>query len=207
MNVFILTTGRTGSLTFAEACRHVTNYTSSHESRVGLLGDERLAYPDQHIEIDPRLGWFSGRLEEAFGDDAYYVHLLRDEEATATSWIKRWKKPGMRSYRNGILWDVDPEVDRMAMAHDYLATVNGNIEFFLRDKSRTLQIHIENAVETFPEFWEGIGAEGDLDAALAELETKQHEGGRPREHERENSHETTPKRKVKSWRLPRLRRP
>ena len=180
MNVFILTTGRSGSLTFAEACRHISNYTSSHESRVGLVGDERLAYPDQHIEADPRLAWFIGRLETAFGDDAYYVHLRRDEEATAASWVKRWNKPGMRSYRKGILWDVDPDIDRMTMARDYTRTINSNIELFLRDKSRTLQVHIEDAAATFPEFWQGIGAEGDLDAALRELTEVHHEGRAPR---------------------------
>ncbi len=45
MNVFVLTTGRSGSLTFAEACRHISNYSSGHETRVGLIGAERLAYP------------------------------------------------------------------------------------------------------------------------------------------------------------------
>ena len=63
MNVFVLTTGRSGSLTFAEACRHITNFSCGHETRVGLIGAERLAYPDQHIEVDNRLAWFTGRLE------------------------------------------------------------------------------------------------------------------------------------------------
>jgi len=42
MNVFVLNTGRCGSTTFSKACQHVSNFTSQHESRVGLLGDARL---------------------------------------------------------------------------------------------------------------------------------------------------------------------
>lgn len=176
MNVFVLTTGRSGSLTFAEACRHITNYTTGHETRVGLVGDARLAYPDQHIEIDNRLAWFLGRLEQAFGDAAFYVHLRRDDEATAASHVRRWNKPAMQSYRKGILWDVDPETDRLALARDLNLTMNSNIELFLRDKSRTMRVDIETATSSFPAFWEAIGAEGDLEAALAELTLRHHEG-------------------------------
>ena len=189
MNVFVLTTGRSGSLTFAEACRHITNYSSGHETRVGLVGAERLAYPEQHIEIDNRLAWFTGRLDAAFGDEAFYVHLLRDGEATATSHVRRWSKPAMRSYRNGILWDVDPEADRMDLARDLNLTMNSNIELFLRDKSKTMRVDIETAAADFPAFWAGIGAEGDLPAAVAELELKHHQGSSPRTTPRERDRE------------------
>ena len=180
MNVFVLTTGRSGSLTFAEACRHITNYSSGHETRVGMLGDERLDYPDQHIEVDDRLAWFLGRLEAAYGDRAFYVHLTRDAEATAASRMRRWSKPAMRAYRNGILWDVDPDVDRMEVARDLNHTVTTNIEYYLRDKSQQMTIDIESAARDFPVFWERIGAEGDLDAAIAEFEVRYHEGTKPR---------------------------
>ena len=162
MNVFVLTTGRSGSLTFAEACRHIRNFSSGHETRVGLIGADRLAYPDAHIEIDNRLAWFTGRLEEKFGDNAFYVHLRRDDEATALSHAKRWNKPAMRSYRNGILWDVDPEADRMELARDLNLTMNSNIELFLSNKSSAMRIDIETATTTFPAFWDAIGAQGDL---------------------------------------------
>jgi hypothetical protein len=176
MNVFVLTTGRSGSLTFAEACRHITNYTSGHETRVGLVGADRLAYPDRHIEVDDRLAWLLGRLEDAYGDDAFYVHLRRDEQATAASRARRWNKPLMRAYRNGILWDVSPDVGRVALALDLNHTVTRNIELFLRDKSHTMRIDIEAAARTFPEFWSRIGAEGDLQAALEELRARHHLG-------------------------------
>jgi hypothetical protein len=176
MNVFVLTTGRSGSLTFAEACRHITNFTAGHETRVGLIGADRLAYPDRHIEVDDRLAWLLGRLDDAHGDDAFYVHLHRDEQATAASRMRRWNKPLMRAYRNGILWDVDPSVSRLDLALDLNHTVTRNIEFFLHDKSRTMDIDIETVQESFPEFWERIGAEGDLEAALEELKARHHAG-------------------------------
>jgi hypothetical protein len=181
VNVFVLTTGRSGSLTFAEACRHITNYTTGHETRVGLVGQERLAYPDRHIEIDNRLAWFLGRLQSAFGDEAFYVHLRRDDEATAASHAKRWNKPAMQSYRKGILWDVDPATDRMALARDLTWTMNSNIELYLRDKPRAVRIDIETATETFPAFWEAIGAQGDLEAALTELSVRHHQGSAQRD--------------------------
>jgi hypothetical protein len=192
MNVFVLTTGRSGSLTFAEACRRITNYTTGHETRVGLVGAERLAYPDRHIEVDNRLAWFPGRMDAAFGDSAFYVHLRRDGEATAASHVKRWNKPAMQSYRKGILWDVDPETDRMDLARDLTLTMNTNIELYLRDKSKTMRIDIETAGEAFPEFWERIGAEGDLEAALRELQVHHHAGTVQRSTPRETPPRTKP---------------
>lgn len=206
MNVFVLTTGRSGSLTFAEACSHITNYSSGHETRVGLIGADRLAYPDRHIEVDNRLAWFIGRLDAAFGDSAFYVHLLRDDEATAASHVKRWSKPAMRSYRNGILWDVDPDADRMALARDLNLTMNSNIELFLRDKSHKMTFQIEEAAATFPRFWEAIAAEGDLEAAVAELSVKHHEGKAPRQTPREHAIDAEPRRRVRAGRLSRVLR-
>ena len=49
MNVFILCTGRCGSLTFTRACGHMTNFTTAHESRVALIGDARLACHDTEV--------------------------------------------------------------------------------------------------------------------------------------------------------------
>ena len=82
-NVFVLCTGRCGSTTLVEACGHLSNWTSGHETRTHLLGPARLAYPDGHIEADNRLSWLLGRLDEAFGDRAAYVHLTRDPEAVS----------------------------------------------------------------------------------------------------------------------------
>ncbi len=202
MNVFVLTTGRSGSLAFAEACRHMTNYSSGHETRVGLIGADRLAYPADHIEVDNRLTWFPGRMEAAFGDSAFYVYLRRDPQATATSLKNRWNKPAMRSYRKGILWDVDPEADRMRLAVDLVHTLDTNIRHYLRDKSQTMTIDIETAKQAFPTFWERIGAEGDLEAALAEFDAGHHEGKAARSTPRPSASKES--RGWGGWRIPRI---
>ena len=103
MNVFVLSTGRCGSTTFVEACRHVTNFTAAHESRARISGSGRLKYPAQHIEADNRLSWFLGRLDREYGDGAFYVHLTRDDRKTADSLLNRYHGGIMRAYAAGIL--------------------------------------------------------------------------------------------------------
>ena len=86
MNVFVLNTGRCGSTTFIKACQHISNYTSSHESLLDRTGDQRLAYPKNHIEANrpPEL-FLGGQLDNKYADDAIYVHLKREREAVAAS--------------------------------------------------------------------------------------------------------------------------
>ncbi len=182
MNVFVLNSGRCGSTTWIRACSHITNYTAGHESRAHLIGPQRLAYPDRHIEADNRLSWFLGRLERAYGDRAFYVHLRRDPEATARSFARRRHFGILHAYHRGILLGADPEPDGLELARDYLETVEANIALFLRGKSRVLEARLEHLREDFLRFWEAIGAEGDLEAALAELAIRHNrspEGGAP----------------------------
>lgn len=168
MNVFVLNSGRCGSTTFIAACRHITNYSSGHESRATLIGETRLAYPTQHIEADNRLSWLLGRLDHCYGDNALYVHLSREREATVASFARREQFGIMKAYREGILLEGPVNASAEAIAADYLDTVEANIACFLRNKSNTLRFHLENAEADFTAFWKHIGAEGDLSRALAE---------------------------------------
>lgn len=168
MNVFVLNTGRCGSTTFIKACSHIKNYSSSHESRVHLLGQARLSYPQNHIEADNRLSWLLGRLHNSYGNNAMYIHLTREKNATARSFARRVNHGIMRAYANEIVVNDSVENDPMSLALDYCDTVNQNIEYFLKDKDRTLLLSLENIQEDFEKFWNFIGAEGDLDAALSE---------------------------------------
>jgi hypothetical protein len=168
VNVFVLNSGRCGSMTFIRACRHIRNYSAGHESRVQLLGGQRLAYPPNHIEADNRLCWFLGRLDAAYGERAYYVHLSRDSAATATSLAQRSRFGIMRAYREGILLHDRPRASDLALAEDYLQTVQANIELFLRSKPHQMRFRLERARQDFRRFWDWIGADGDFDAALAE---------------------------------------
>ncbi|MET0053160.1 MAG: hypothetical protein ABW095_19050 [Candidatus Thiodiazotropha sp.] len=167
MNIFVLNSGRCGSTTFIRACQHITNYTSAHESRSRLTGNDRFAYPDGHIEADNRLSWLLGRLDHHYADHAAYVHLTRAADACAASFVKRADFGIMKAYREGILMEPQGLTDE-TLAEDYLVTVETNIALFLRDKTRVYRVRLEQAETDFRLFWEGIGAQGDLDAALAE---------------------------------------
>ncbi len=171
MNVFILNSGRCGSTTFIKACEHITNFTAGHETRCRLVGEERLAYAPDHIEADNRLSWILGRLDRRYGDDAYYVHLHRSEMATAKSFVNRFHSGIMRSYTRGVLMTPESRYSQMDIAHDYCQTIASNIELFLKHKTHTMSFPLENAEENFRQFWQWIGAEGDIEAALSEWRT------------------------------------
>jgi len=166
MNVFVLNTGRCGSITFFKACTRITNYTARHESRVRQIGKGRLAYPQNHIEVDNRLSWFLGRLDEKYGDDAFYVHLLRDQEKVARSFVKRWDKGIIRSFAKGIYWGVVDRYSPYNISMDYVRTVNANIRHFLKDKTNKMEFHLHNHQKEFPIFCERIGAILDMEDAL-----------------------------------------
>lgn len=167
----MLCTGRSGSLTFIRACSHMENYTAGHETRARMLGGDRFRYPDRHIEADNRLSWFLGRLDQAFGKDAFYVHLIRNREDTIRSYNRRWVRNGslIRAYCEGIQQIALHRLDnsrRLEVVADFYDQVHSNILLFLKDKDKQMTIRIENAAGEFPLFWKKIGAEGNLPAAL-----------------------------------------
>lgn len=172
MNVFILNTGRCGSTTWIEACKYIRNYTASHESRSHLIGEQRLAYPSRHIEADNRLSWYLGRLDALYGDDALYVHLSRNRDETAQSFARRIDFGIMRAYREGILLNTESDYSAEALAHDYIETVESNIALFLKDKHNKINVRLESAKADFSLFWKTIGAEGELEEALAEFDVR-----------------------------------
>ncbi|GAA2301398.1 hypothetical protein GCM10009853_067300 [Glycomyces scopariae] len=173
-NVFVLCTGRCGSVTFAASCEHLDNYTVGHESLAKTIGPDRFAYPSDHIEVDNRLAWHLGRLAAEFdGRDVKYVHLLRDPEEVARSLLDRWNSPYrasmIRAYGHGVVMRMHdwPEAERIDVCRDFVATVTANIEDFLEGRD-SMTVRTEKAVETMPDVFDWIGAEGDIDAALAE---------------------------------------
>jgi len=148
------------------------NFDSRHETRIGSIGEERLAYPPDHIEADNRLSWLLGRLEDRFGDDGYYVHLTRDATATAQSFVARYGRGIMRAYRIGIIHRASAATEPLEMALDYVHTVDRNIAAFLQGKPHVMVVRLEHAKDDFRAFWDWIGATGDLDAALAEWDVR-----------------------------------
>ena len=174
-NVFVLCTGRNGSTTFVEACHHITNYTSKHESLASRhTAEKRFDYPLGHIEADNRLTWFLPLLEKRMqGRNVLYVHLKRDREAVARSYYGRMNTGDPRSIMTAFAHaiviqknDLDEEKG-MEAARFYVDTVTETIDAFLADKN-FVTMNLETISEDFPKFLEMIGAEGDIDAALAE---------------------------------------
>ncbi|WP_424098701.1 hypothetical protein [Moorena producens] len=171
-NVFVLSTGRCGSTTFAQACQHIQNYTVSHESRISLIGDKRLQYSQNHIEVDNRLSWFLGSLDKNYGDCAFYVHLKRDLMLTAKSYAKRLDSPIIKGYSESIILPKQFNYERLDVCIDYCNTVNANIEVFIKNKSNKMEFKLENAQEDFGTFWSLISATGNYAMALKEWEKK-----------------------------------
>ncbi|MCW9024588.1 MAG: hypothetical protein OQK73_07880 [Gammaproteobacteria bacterium] len=168
MNIFILNTGRCGSTTFIKACQHIHNFSALHESRITMVGDERLNYPDNHIEADNRLSWLLGRLDNRYGDNAFYIHLTRDRNKTIESFARREDFGILKAYREGILMQEQSLQTAKELAEDYLLTVEKNIALFLKNKPHQMAFRLESAKADFKEFWKLIGAEGDFELALAE---------------------------------------
>lgn len=191
VNVFILGTGRNGSTTISRCFEHATNYTSAHETNIEVADTSRLDYPDQHIESDCRLAWLLGPLGRRY-PDAKYIHLFRDPDDVADSFLARWthhhpklrdwnhprrnlkrlrwtwtgEKQGiMKAFATGII--IGDHHDRPATARLMVDVVNENITEFLRDRP-SMSAHLETLDTDLPRLWDWIGAEGDLDAAVAE---------------------------------------
>ena len=173
MNIFFLCTGRCGSTTIIKACSHISNFSAAHESRTNLLSSNRFEYPTQHIEADNRLSWLLGRLNIAYGDNAYYVHLKRDTHKTAESFVKRYQGGIMKAYRgSGIIMGLSENADPLSVAIDYCETVNTNIDLFLKDKTHVMRMDLEQIKEAFPAFCSWIGADVNMEEALLEFEIK-----------------------------------
>jgi hypothetical protein len=140
-----------------------------------MLGDDRVEFPDRHIEIGNRLPWFLGRLDERFGQEAFYVHLQRDPAAVARSYAGRLKgAPNsgiIAAYASQIARQQDwaERDDVLPICEDYVRTVAENIRLFLKDKPHQMDFWLENAATDWPRFWQAIAAEGDDQAALGTL--------------------------------------
>lgn len=176
----MLGTGRCGSLTFARACDHMTNYTASHETYRGRLMSTRADTPDNHIEVDNRLSWMLGVLEHHYGNDAYYVHLTRDRESLVGSFAKRTKRGIINSYKQELTMGAQENHTDLEICHDYVNTITLNVNAFLKDKTNKVTIPIEDARPLFKEFWESIGAQGDQEAALNEFDINHNSSSKPK---------------------------
>lgn len=173
MRVFVPCTGRCGSTTLAHACSHIRNFSTAHESGAYL----DWSYPDQHIEIDNRLSWFLGDLHSRYGD-ALFVRLHRDHSKVVESFARRamYNSPGMltEAYARGIV--VPPFRDPFQLAEHLVSTIESNLELFFRIHVPVATIDIDDPIPNFRLFCTLLGAQGDLEQAEAEFQTRYNRG-------------------------------
>jgi len=188
MNVFISGTGRCGTTTFSKACQHLDNYTSGHETRVSLLGSNRIRYANNHIECDPRLTWYLPQLAFQY-PDSFYVHLRRNEEATIKSLVRKEmvaKKLGQLGLLHGWAMAINmrhskvvinyDELMLAVIAKDYVNCVNTIIDTFFKSGVDNMIINLENIKQDFPLFLDKIGAKGNLAKAIDEWNMRHNAG-------------------------------
>jgi hypothetical protein len=160
MNVFALCAGRTASTAFSSACSHLQGFTAGHETRSRLIGGDRLAYPDNHIEIDNRLAWFLGGLDERFGNEARYVYMNRDAKSIAMSYEKRWNLTVsvVRAFATGLCMQSNvPRDRRIEICDFYVHTLEQNVKHFLASKQHVFQFHLNDAKTSFEGFCDFLG--------------------------------------------------
>lgn len=173
MRVFVLTTGRAASATFAEAAALIDGMTAGHETHRGML-EGRLDYPDSHIESDNRLVWFLGSLDRLYDDaDTFYVYLHRDPERVARSYRERWHIAVsiVRAFYHALLMHRDkPDPNRALQAcRLFVTTVEDNIRFFLRDRPNWVEVRVEFLEQDFFQFMDRAGLTGDREKIAAVL--------------------------------------
>jgi len=166
-NVFVVGTGRCGTTTFIQACNHIVNFTAGHETRITKFGESRFKYSRNHIEADNRLSWMLPDLIARF-PDSVLVHLRRDVDDVAKSYSKR---RGPRSLADnlirGILYQADVEQNRQEVLKFGMAVLRNNVDYILkRVNNKVYFIDIEYPNNSFIDFWNYIGAKGDIIAAL-----------------------------------------
>lgn len=99
------------------------------------MGLARVKFTDNHIKVDKRISWFLHRLDNTYGDNTVYVHLVRNRNAVAKIFNNWWKGRTTltRAYAESILMHKDQSID---ICSDLVDSVTENIELFLKDKQK-----------------------------------------------------------------------
>lgn len=171
-NVFVLTPGRTASTTFSKACEHIENYTSAHEMNSTIIDlDNRLTFPNNHIEVDNRLIWYIDNLKIRYGSSAKYVYLRRKPDDVALSYHKRWnnKVSIVRGYGESILMKgFCPANERLSICQSYSKLVDEKLLSFIKDNEGII-VNVENIESDFRKFYDWISAKGDVELCINEF--------------------------------------
>lgn len=166
MKVFVLGTGRCGTMTFAKACSHITNYTSGHETHAGRID---LNFPNNHIEIDAHLCHYLSILLQKY-PTAVYVHLQRNQEDCIKSLSKRRSFVSWANFAFQIKRTLTPaEYKKLAEIHYH--NTNDMIPRLIHSENKATYIHvdIEQALQQWLQFWTTLSAKGAFNRAAREF--------------------------------------
>lgn len=168
MRVFVVGTGRCGSVTFSKACSHITNFTCAHES---YCPDR--SYPDNHIEVNCQYHSCMASLMLKY-PDAFWVHLLRKKEDCVASLAAMNYGTEMHKWYELYPTLCFPPDNIEVTAGQFYDDVTARIRALmsLLPPSRTCVIHLENIQHQWTYFWEAIGATGNFEQSLATWSTK-----------------------------------
>lgn len=163
MRVFVIGTGRCGSVSFFHACKHITNYTVGNETY-----NLNLEYPDNHIEVNPQLRLCLSKLIRKY-PDSLFVHLIRNENDCVKSLAALNHGQVMEAYT--ILYPSITSPSLIETAKVFYECENELICTQLREATYKYTYLLELTEYLFPEFFIRIKARGDLFAALDEWKT------------------------------------
>ena len=171
MRVFVVSTGRCGSTTFSKACQFISNYTVAHQWHHGQVGNYE--YPDDHIEVDPRLSYSLPLLIEKY-PTAKYIHLQRERESCIKSLSKRKSTGFFMRFHFGA---IDKNLQKGAEV--YYDITNSLInKILLGANSQTIHVWLENLISLdyenndWQKIWNFIKAQGNFKDSLAQWKIK-----------------------------------
>lgn len=172
-NVFIISPGRTATSAMSKALSHVSGFTSLHESRVSFLQDERINYPNFHIELDNRLSFYMPQLTKKYSKkESLLVIINRDRKSIAESYNKRWRKINiMKAFSQGIhMRNLNSNNIDVCLA--YVNYVYETLDYFKNDWDNVLEVDFSNLNAAITQILKRINKIEDLDNVLNEMKNK-----------------------------------
>ena len=166
MNIFVIGSGRCGTLTFSKSISHCTNYTVGHESHAGSV--DRLNYPENHIEVSSHLTLYWPMLRKRY-PQCRFVWIQRvDDVRCARSISKLQGGQIVRDFCNVFHQQPNPVLIEGAL--DIYDMMNAQGE-----ASGAFRIEMENAKAQWQRCWDFMGCEGDFELSLNEWDTRYNE--------------------------------
>jgi len=161
MQVFVTGTGRCGSVCFSHACRHITNFSSGHETKA-----VDLIYCDNHIEVNTQLWIVIPKLVEMY-PNAKWVHLVRDNSTCVPSIaaLDHGEVAAAFAKLFGTIITGSGFFSAMRLYEAATQNIRANLSSLVSAGNK-IEVSLENAKEGWADFWEMIDANGDFNESL-----------------------------------------